>query len=183
MMISARRATRVLELAGLGGRQARRVLACGLAGPPVATRAALLYDADRVAELAGRPEISDATADAATPGGLFVARRDVDVLAPEDQQRGSLQGGWGFSPVAAVLVRIRVEQHGHVPLVATVGGFVAAGAEILEVLVSPEGYHLVLQEAGPWFATFRGRRFATGPGRPWVLRDRLGWQHPSTDAA
>ena len=164
----------MLELAGVGRRQARRVLACGLAGSPVVTRAALLHDAERVLELAGRPVLDDATADAATPGGLFVARRDVDVLAPEDQQHASLQGGWGFSFVAAVSVRIRVTEDGHLPLVATVAGFVVAGAEILQALRARDGYHLVLREPGPWFETFRGRRFATGPGRPWVLRDRLG---------
>lgn len=173
-MISARSATGVLQSAGLGGRQARRVLDCGLAGPPLPTSAALLYDRDRVIELAGRPELDGATADAATPGGLFVARRDVDVLAPEGEQRATLRGGWGFSPLAALIVRVRVAQHGHVPLVATVGGFVVTGANILEVLGSSDGYHLVLREPGPWFETFRARRFPTGPGRPWVLRDRVG---------
>ena len=48
------------------------------------------------------------------------------------------------------------------------------GAEITTVLAAPEGYHLELRDAGPWFVTFRGRRFPTGPGRPWVLRDRVG---------
>ena len=150
VLISARAATAVLTAAGVGERQARRVLSCGLVGAPTSTPASRLYEVDRVAALVARPVLDDGAADAASTCGLLVTRRDVDAQAPPGAQ------------------------HGHLPLVATVGGFVVTGAEITAVLASPEGYHLELREAGEWFQTFRDRRFPTGPGRPWVLRDRVG---------
>ena len=62
------------------------------------------------------------------------------------------------------------------PMVATVGGFVAVGADILDLRAcSPAGARrdLVLAEPGQWFEHFRGRRLAVGPGRDFLLH---GWR-------
>jgi hypothetical protein len=131
MWISGRQATARLAATGVTSRQARQVLAAGLAGEPQRTTAALLYDADRVAELVARPGLADGAVDRACPFGVFVARRAHDVHGPYD-----------LSPWASVLIRARVADH---------------------------GFFLLLRPAGDWFAEFTGRRWSTGPGRPWVL--------------
>ena len=57
---------------------------------------------------------------------------------------------------------------------ATTAGFVTVGADLLAVTVTGDGdgSRLTLAEPGPWFDTFRERRYATGPGRTWWIR---GW--------
>jgi hypothetical protein len=55
---------------------------------------------------------------------------------------------------------------GFFPFVATVGGLVAFGADIVEV----KGFSkVVLEQPGSWFEDVAGCWFPTGPGRPWVL--------------
>ena len=69
-----------------------------------------------------------------------------------------------------------------IPLVASVCGYVVAGAEI--VFVTLEGTRkepestLILRPAGEWFEIFRGRRFSTGRGRPWSI---VGWSRYGPD--
>jgi hypothetical protein len=177
MLISGRRAAARLEAAGLTNRQARRVLAAGFAGAPVRTSAALLFEQESVEALAAWPVLSDDLVAAALPGGAFVARRDVDLLPGAPDLVEALRGGWALSPLTAVWIRVRIGSHGHLPLVATVGGFVAGGAEITGLVTAgASGYRLDLRAPGPWFDALAGRRLPTGPGRPWVV---LGWQ-PST---
>lgn len=169
--MSGREAARLLACAGVGERQARQVLAAGLAGAPHRVTGALLYDEALMRELVSSPYVDVADADTACPWGLFVARRLVDVSRPVDERLASLADGWGLSTWTALRIRVLVEDRGHVPLVATVGGFVTTGAEITGVhRAGPDEYHLTLRVPGAWFEVFRGRRFPTGPGRPWVLR-------------
>jgi hypothetical protein len=115
-----------------------------------------VYDRDQVAELIARPPVLDAELDDRFPHGLFVARRT----------RG-LDAGWKFSPWTCVWMRVRIERHGSFPLVATIGGYVVHGADILDATTAGT---LRLAERGPWFAPLLGRRLPTGPGRPWWIR-------------
>ncbi|HEU4810537.1 MAG TPA: hypothetical protein VFT00_00210 [Nocardioides sp.] len=183
MKMSGREAVRLLAGAGVGERQARQVLAAGLAGVPQRVTGALLYDDALVGKLVRAPYVDEA--ETACPWGLFVARRHVDVGRPEDQRLASLASGWGLSTWTALRIRVLVAEHGHVPMVATVGGFVTTGAEIIGVQrAGPDEYHLTLQGPDGWFEVFRGRRFPTGPGRPWVLRGgRVGDLTTSSPAA
>lgn len=178
----------MLTAVGIGERQARQVLAAGLAGAPQRTAGAVLYEGEAVGGLALTPYVDDVDAEKACPWGLFVARRVVDVALPEDERRAVLAEDWTLSTWSAIRVRVLVQDRGHVPLVATVGGFVTTGAEITAAhRTSPEAYRLTLREPTAWFEVFRGRRFPSGPGRPWVLRRRSGtpvgdWA-PSSPAA
>lgn len=181
--MSGREAARLLACAGVGERQARQVLAAGLAGTPQRVSGALLYDDALVNQLVHSPYVDEA--ETACPWGLFVARRLVDVARPEDQRLASLASGWGLSTWTALRIRVLVADHGHLPLVATVGGFVTTGAEITGVhRAGPDEYHLTLRAADGWFEVFRGRRYPTGPGRPWVLQGgRVGDWTTSSPAA
>jgi hypothetical protein len=157
--ISGRKAADLLAWAGLGERQARAVLAAGLAGDPVRAGGQLLYDAERIRALTEASVVSSDALAAACPDGLFVSRgRDLDGVT------------WGFSPWTAVWVRHRVVTAGCLAAVNTVGSFVVSCAEIVDVRRGPTGYHLTTRAArGAWSWTFAGARLITGPGRPWVL--------------
>ena len=98
---------------------------------------------------------------------MFVSRRRVNVDASDTDLRAAIACGWGYSPWTTVWLRVRIERHGAFPLVATVGGFVVAGANI--EYVGTDG-RLDLAEAGDWFEPLRERRLVTGPGRDWWIR-------------
>jgi len=175
MLISGRQATTLLFEAGLTQRQARAVLASGLAGMPVPTPGAHLYDEETVLGLAARPCLGRQEVALACPGALFVARRWVDVLAaPEDRVR-ALTRQWDLG-VRGANVSLAVHLHalGPVPFVATVCGFVVLGAEITRLVGEPGGttYRMELGEPGAWFETLADRRVRLGPGRDYVL---MGW--------
>jgi hypothetical protein len=173
VLISQRGAAELLADSGVARRQARQVLAAGLAGPPVRAAGALLYERDRVRELARRPRASAALVDEACPWGLFVARRFVDVTQAVAVQREAASDGWDFSIWTSVWLRFHIQQEGFMPFVVTVGSFVALGADLRECRTSRAGgFRVALEEPGPWFAALRGHRVALGPGRPWVV---LGW--------
>ena len=175
MFLSGRQAADVLAGAGLCRRQARRGLAAGLAGDPVVTRGAHLFSEARVRELLDRPHVTPEELDSVGTSLLFLARRQVDVRAPLPDQLTVLAVGWDIGLTLSVLIRARARQEGWVPLVATVGGFVASGADILDLRAcSPSGSrrNLVLREPGSWFDAFRGKRLPFGPGRDFLLH---GW--------
>jgi hypothetical protein len=176
VLISGRQATTVLFQAGLTRRQARRVLDTGLAGSPHRTAGSHLYDADRVVGFAARPWLTETEVDLLFPRELFIARRDIDVSAPEDVQLSAVRDNWDLSPWSRVLLRVRCAEHGFVPLVVTVGGFVVLGAEITDVFVAaPRRAVLALRAPGDWFEPVRGIRLSSGPGRDFVVR---GWNRP-----
>ena len=158
-LISGRKAADLLAWAGLGERQARAVLASGLAGDPIRAGGRLLYDADRIRGLADAAVVTRDDLAAACPDGLFVSRgRDLAGVP------------WAFSPWTAVWVRHRIVTTGHLAAVTTVGSFVVGWAEIVDLRRGPAGYNLVIRSAcGAWPGTFADARLITGPGRPWVL--------------
>ena len=173
MLVSAREAAVFLEDAGLCRRQARRVLASGLAGAPLRTRSSLLFDADRVRDLVAWPVADAAAVDAACPWGIFISRRQVDVGAEAADQLASVREDWPLNQLTRVFLGLRIRRHGYFPFVATVSGYVALGAEIVGGSLRRGNAVFDLQEPGEWFEVLRGRQFPSGPGRPWVIR---GWQ-------
>jgi hypothetical protein len=137
-------------------RRARQALTAGLAGDPRRLPGVHLYESNLVEELAARCGLTDGEVDAACPHGLFVARR------------GDLRDhGWRFSPWTWVWIRSRIERHGHLPMVATLAGFVVAGADIRDASTSGT---LSLVGPGDWFEALARRRLSTGPGRDWWIR-------------
>jgi hypothetical protein len=155
--ISQREATFMLQCGvRITERQARRVLAAGLAGAPQRVPGMHLYDRERVSALLATTQITESELDARCPHGLFVARRTEN-----------LGSGWRFSWWTCVWLRVRIERHGPFPLLATVGGFVVAAADILDATTAGT---LLLADAGTWSATLVRRRLVTGPGRDWWIR-------------
>jgi hypothetical protein len=167
MLISGRDARALLRTAGLSSRHARTALHSGLVGEPLRTTTAHLYDQERVQELAGRPPIDWGVVAEACPTGIFVARRVITVTLSREEQIDQVSGGWGgLSPWVWLAMKLHVDDHGSLPLVATVSGFVVLGADIVGVR---HGSELVLAPPGVWFGRFEGVRLWTGPGRPWEL--------------
>jgi hypothetical protein len=168
MLISGRDARSLLESAGLSSRHARIALLSGLVGEPLRTNHVHLYDQDRVRELAGRPSISWRQVNDACPTGIFVSRRAIDVTRPGAEQIGQVCGGWGdVDPWCWFAMGLHLADHGSLPFVATVSGFVVLAADIEGLR---DGSELVLAPAGSWFGALERRRFWTGPGRPWELQ-------------
>jgi hypothetical protein len=167
MLISKREAAGMLGDLGLSRRHAEQVLDAGLAGVPAPSSASWLYDLDQVELLSRRPLVKEADAAAACPHGLFVARGPAALV---DASR------WSMSHLTRLYLRICLAQHGPVPLVVTVGGFVARAADITAVhaadsrALAPTVF--TLDPAGAWFDTFRDHRHPTGPGKSWLLQGR-----------
>jgi hypothetical protein len=171
-LISERQAASMLAEVGVSRRQSRKLLAAGFAGEPIRTSTASLYDEAQVAALTARP-VTDLTAlDAAFPHGIFVARRAVDVRAPRERQVEELARGWRMSPANAIWISVHLDHEGPLPFVATTCGFVAFGADIMDVhLPAPQAADLQLQDPGEWYASLEGRRLPIGPGAEWVIRN------------
>jgi hypothetical protein len=175
-LLTGRQAADVLGSAGLSREQARRLLHTGLAGPAIRTRGALLYDADRVMELANWPAIDPTTIDPLCQSGVFVARLpDLDACAPPADLEARVADGWQVSATMRLQLRVQARRAGCVPFVATVSGFVAFGADLIDVRTMPaptrpeQRCRLELQPAGTWFEGLRARRLVTSPGGAWTL--------------
>jgi hypothetical protein len=167
MLIGARRARELLVRDGVSTWSAARVLESGLAGEPIRTGSAVLYDEARVVELAGRPSVGWPDIDDLCPAGLFVSRRDFPATAPRADQLSALCMGWSaVNMFAWVGMTLRIPHLGPVGFVATIGGLVVLGADIVETRSFSE---LVLAPPGPWFESAAGHWMPSGPGRPWLL--------------
>jgi len=167
MLISKREAAGMLLPLGLSRRHAEQVLDAGLAGAPAPSSASWLYDLEEVERLATRPVVNESDANAACPHGLFVARGPAALV---DASR------WSMSHLTRLYLRICIAQHGPMPLIVTVGGFVARGADITAVHAADSHAMaqtaFTLDPAGAWFDTFRDHRHPTGPGKSWLLQGR-----------
>jgi hypothetical protein len=170
MFISEREAAARLATIGMPRRQARLALGAGLAGEPIRTRAATLYDDEQVDELLNRPLVARGAVFRECPRGLFLDRR---VDAVDDLRLGPLLR-WGpllrLGPLGGALLGLSIRDEGPLPYVATVCGFVVLGGEIVAVRPAEADRHrLDLAEPGTWFDAWRGRRWPTGRGREWSL--------------
>lgn len=184
--ISERDAARILAEAGLPRRHALRVLHAGFAGPPYRTRNRVLYDEDRVEALAARDHVEpEVLVRARETTGLFIGRRDIDIMQPEEIQREAAARAWDIGRGPRIISSHWIRTRAPLPFVATVAGFVALGAEIVALTPdraggqavngqSPGGLtRLVLQPPGAWFGDYADRRLVTGRGRPALI---VGWQ-------
>ena len=170
MYVSGREAAIILSGAGLSRDAARCALAGGLAGEPLRLKGSLLYDVHLVRELAARPHAQASKMTRLCRRGTFVAR--LNPLSPPRSEPG-----WYVSPWARVWIRHSISTVGYYPFVATVSGFVVQGAEVIDVELHPHGIQVrtsfVTRPAGEWYDAFRGKRFSTGPGGPWLI-----WRGP-----
>lgn len=172
MWISGREAAALLRVTLPTREHARLVLRTRLAGEPVRTHAALLYDEAAVRALAERPQVSGDELEA-FPTGLFVARlsRDtrVDVRAPWAETAAVVAVQPAMPTLTAALTGVRM-QVWQLPWVATLCGYVVFCAQAHGFLAAEPGtVRFDLREPGEWAATLTGRLLATRPGRPWCL--------------
>jgi len=179
-LVSQREAAQILSPLGVSRDKSRQLLAHGLAGPPVRTRRAVLYDLVAVDRLAERVEANDATLDDAAPHGLVLLRRAL-TPGPAHVLRDQLAHGWDLTVLATIWLRLRIEQSQQaglrgLPAMATVAGFPVVGAEVTGLTTVFEtatgsSQRLDLTPPGPWWIRLSQLRVPTGAGRPWVLRD------------
>ena len=151
MLMTARKASQALVRDGVSLWSANAVLKAGLAGEPERTETSVLYDADRVRDLAQRPTVSWTQLEGLCPAGFFVSRRNCPATGSREEQVAALSDGWGsVCPWRWVVMDIQR----------------SLGADIVET----RGFsHMVLEPPGPWFEPMEGCWFPTGRGRPWVL--------------
>lgn len=148
-LVSGRAAAEILVEAGrCEGVQARDVLACGAAGLGYDFGSAVIYDHDAVAELAGRPTLTVEGLWNVLPGDVVVIARQhartragtdidpdrpwhgADVLAPDGEQRIAASRWWEIGPQRRDLIDQAVKETGSVPLLVSVGGYIARAYEI-----------------------------------------------------
>jgi hypothetical protein len=172
-LLSQRRAAALFAAISVPRRHARRVLESGLAGDPVVTPSALLYDRAVVQQLVERPLVRADRVDELCPHGLFVARREINVRSSRDDQVAVLEPGWTFSGFTALWLDLLISRRGPLPFVATIAGFVVFGG-VIEALRSDGSHHarLRLGMPGEWFDEMADGQLVTGPGREWSIR---GW--------
>lgn len=155
---------------------ARRLLGSGLAGEPVRLPSATLYDAVRVDDLATRRVLEEAEVDATCPQGLFIGRGLLEPGVPPARRLREVSERWNLQAYERVWLRLRIDEHGFLPFVHTVSGFVALGADVVDLRTAEPGRRVLeLREPGAWFDALRHRRLVTGPGPPHLVR---GW-HPT----
>lgn len=184
MFVSGREAALVLAEAGLSRGQTRKVLAAGLAGPSLRTAGSLLYDEARVRALLACPVLERDELPDPCRATMFVARlrprcevgapdqcwQGADLSAPEAEQCDAARMYWDLSPWVEVMVRVAIQEHGFVPFVATVAGFVVLGGNATWISHVPSrGDVFTLEPPTSWFDPLRQARFPTGPGGPWLF--------------
>jgi hypothetical protein len=92
MLISARKASRVLARDGVSPWTALQVLASGLVGDPLRIGTMEFYDEARVDELAARPSVTWGEAEQRCPAGLFISRRGFPATGSRSDQLAALHG-------------------------------------------------------------------------------------------
>lgn len=166
----------------------RRALAAGVAGKPVRTRGALLYDHGLVAALL-QPPLHESDLPSPLDGGTFVARLRIgepdtvrfDEVGADASWRASVSGGWNMAWQTRFVLHLRADKGIPMPFLATCGGFVMVGAVILGARAcDPLGArtHLELGPAGSWYAGLHHRLLRTPPGKPWIILPRKRLLNP-----
>ena len=157
----------MLEAGGFSSWHARKALANGLVGEPIRAGGVHLYEQERVHELAQRPVVTWRRVFEICSEGVFVARRDLDATRPVTELLGEVSLGWdGVNPWEWLALRDQVRQRGSLPFLATSGGVVILGADIVG---TRPGAGFLLAEPGGWFEPLEGCRFPSGPGRSWKM--------------
>lgn len=179
--ISGREAADLLAPCGLSLMATQHLLATGIAGRPMVTRGAYLYDRAAVAGLASARDVDNHEFTDDCPHGYLVVRlprqATYDVAGDWDERERVLRGPWRIGRRTIIVIAARMYQRKHFPLVLTASGFVVGGAEVVGIAgggdVDP-GRTVVFDIAPPgaWLSNFIGRRCALGRGPQMMLR---GW--------
>jgi len=177
VMVRAREASRIIETGvGVCRQQSRRALLAGVAGPAVRAGGSLLYDAHRVHEVAQWPQVDHDALLALCPAGVFVLRLSHGAVDPGRSWRAraaALRDQTDVGDFARIQVRARLEDHGTLPLVATICGYPVLLAELVDLVsVGPGRVRLAMVPPDPfaaWLDPLRSRRLVTSPGPSWLL--------------
>lgn len=179
MLITQRAAARILARQGLSLSACQQLLATGIAGPPTEAGSVVLHDQAAVERLARALPVRTLDVHRGCPYGYVVVRiprgQAFDVAASGEEQRRILAGPWPLDARVRTIVWVRTYHAMPMPLVATVAGFVVAGAEItgfVDTADAGRGTAFSLAPPGDWLEPFRGRPCASGKGRATYLR---GW--------
>lgn len=177
MIVSARGAAEILRDVRLSRDEARQLLSSRFAGPGQRASSAVLYDAARVRELMAWPQLKDEVVDERCPFGLFVGRiargRQIDVAGDRGALMDAVRGDWKVPLMSRILIIGRIERFGPMPFLATVCGYVALGADIVDLRVEAGGRtKFTLTDPGSWFDGFDQRRLLAGAGRSCFI---WGW--------
>lgn len=179
-----REAAALLAPAGVDRETTRRLLLAGLAGETLRRGNGTLHRRDRVLELGDRPWVVSPTGEGQARR-TFVARLPTYPVLSSGERQDAARGPWRISALGRVSLRADIDRHGSVPLVATLGGFVVLGAEIVGIAGiarrsdQPCGAFLTLRPAGAWFEDWTARRLgSSGRHQWWVWPDGL-WSRPA----
>lgn len=201
MEITQLEATRRLAQVGVHRPSAVRLLRAGFAGPArrvggTQRAARLLYSTAAVDELGARPLVSarepanplapatlvlrshlrqeDVTSSSGRTGrgSTGCGWTGVDLLADPVEQRAALSVTRRLGGGSWVVAVLALRRWGSIPLVATLEGFVAHCAEIVDFTTAPDGRtQMTLQDAGSWATDVESIRVEAGLGaeRRWLV--------------
>jgi hypothetical protein len=137
MLVSERQAVRILLTRGqmTGEAQARHLLRAGAAGSATIADTGLLFDSERICELAQRPWLDDHAQEDACPHGVYVARlaraTEVDLTRSWREISGQVGRMPAMPTMTTALLAVSVTAAGgRLPWVATLHGFVVHGADL-----------------------------------------------------
>lgn len=151
--------------------RARLLLRTGIAGAPVRTSAALLFEERAVRDVALRPRVDLERLWDACPLGLYVARlarnAELDLTRPWPDLAGQVVGSIGsqrrMPALVWALTAVQIHVSGRLPFAATYLGFVVLTAD----LAGLDADGPMLTSPGAWADGVTGRRLPTpSGGRP-----------------
>lgn len=177
VLISEREAARRLAAHGTSLSASQHLLATGIAGRPVRTHVATLYDGDRVDELVARPHVRADEFVGAFPVGVVIARlsraRGFDVAAPWTERVEVMAGPWRLTANNGLALAITVNRAPGYPLLLSVAGHVVDGARIVGLRdADGAGARFELEPPGEWLSPINGRRLRGHRGPQLEL---VGW--------
>src|SRR5690606_30676343 len=134
-------------------------LTAGVAGEPVRTRGATLYDRSLVEALI-EPPLDVEELPPPLNRGTFIARLRFGPPSPirfhpadsAEVRRESVSDGWPMTWLTRALLHVMVSNGRPMPLLATCGGFIVVGATIVGAQASsPSTTRLELEPPGAWY--------------------------------
>jgi len=186
VLISEREAARRLAVHGTSLSASQHLLATGIAGTPVRTAVATLYDDDRIDQLVARPHIKADEFVQAFGVGVVIARlprsRAFDVDASWDERAQVMAGPWHLTSMNWIALSVTVRQGRGYPMLLSVSGHVVGGARIVAINAA-SGRPTVtfgLEPAGELLAPIVGRRLRGHRGPQLEL---VGWSAAAVSGA
>lgn len=182
-MVTGRQAATILRDVLSSDDQARILLRTGIAGAPVETAGAYVFDDAAVEALRLRPPVDERALARMCPQGVYVARLPrtlaLDLSGPWSdiarQVTRALAQQRPLTPLSGALIGVRIQAWGFLPFVATLLGYVVLAADLTQL--GADGPRL--EAPGSWATAVVDRRFHTRPGgRPWYL-----WTPPVVEEA